>query len=121
MFSNAKKPLIAILMALALALPASAALAGSPSAGATADGVVNINEATATQLAYLPGIGPSKAERIVAYRAKYRFKKVLEIARVRGIGLKTAHKLKGWLRVDGPTTVDAPIRVAKKGDGGGER
>ena len=126
MSSQSKKPLIAVLMALALLVPVSAAAAAPVAAPPTAsdgagDGVVNINDATADQLGYLPGIGPAKAERIVAYRAKHVFKGPLELARVKGIGLKTAHKLKGWLRVEGPTTLSGPVRLpkpAKKGEDG---
>lgn len=118
MSSQSKKPLIAVLMALALLVPVSAAAAAPAAAPPTAsdgagDGVVNINDATADQLGYLPGIGPAKAERIVAYRAKHVFKGPLELARVKGIGLKTVHKLKGWLRVEGPTTLSGPVRLPK--------
>ncbi|TNF38340.1 MAG: helix-hairpin-helix domain-containing protein [Deltaproteobacteria bacterium] len=121
MLSTSKKPLVAALLALALALPGGVALAApSPEAAVRTDGVVNINDATPAQLAYLPGIGPAKAERIVAYRAKHRFKTPLELARVRGIGLKTVHKLKAWLRVDGPTTLDGPVRSSKRPKGDGE-
>jgi len=68
-------------------------------------GVVNLNESPAKQLALLPGIGAKKAARIVTYRAKRRFKRTVELARVRGIGLKTVRKLKAFLRVVGPSTL----------------
>jgi competence ComEA-like helix-hairpin-helix protein len=68
-------------------------------------GLVNINEAPAKQLALLPGIGTKKAERIVTYRARRKFKRTVELARVRGIGLKTVRRLKTFLRVHGPSTL----------------
>lgn len=100
-----------LLMLLAPAVGATSALAAS-SAG-TATGVVNINTGTAAELAWLPGIGPSRAERIVAHRAKRPFKKVVELARVKGIGLKTVRKLKAFLTVSGPTTATGRIAMPR--------
>ena len=68
-------------------------------------GVVNLNEAPVKQLALLPGIGAKKAARIVTYRAKRKFKRTVELARVRGIGLRTVRKLKVYLCVQGPSTL----------------
>jgi competence ComEA-like helix-hairpin-helix protein len=68
-------------------------------------GLVNINEAPVKQLALLPGIGIKKATRIVTYRGKHKFKRTVELARVKGIGLKTVRKLKSFLRVQGPSTL----------------
>ena len=68
-------------------------------------GFVNLNESPVKQLALLPGIGAKKAARIVSYRTKRRFKRTVELARVRGIGLKTVRKLKAFLRVQGPSTL----------------
>lgn len=69
------------------------------------DGVVNINTATVAQLTLLPGIGTSKAEAIVAFRTKHEFKKVEDLARVKGIGRKTVRKLQDLLTVSGETTL----------------
>lgn len=55
---------------------------------------VNINAADVTQLATLKGIGPKKAEAIVAYRSEHgSFKTVDDLAKVKGIGLKSVARL----------------------------
>lgn len=62
---------------------------------------VNINTATADELAKLNGIGKVKAEAIVAYRtANGKFKAVEDLNKVTGIGDKTLEKLKADLTVD---------------------
>lgn len=83
------------------------------SAPAGEGGVINLNTATVDQLTFLPGIGESKAERIVAFRAKHTFKRAVELARVKGIGLKSVRKLRPWIRVEGPTTLAGPVKVAR--------
>jgi len=51
------------------------------------DGLVDLNEATAQQLANLHGIGPVLADRIVAYREEHgRFEVVEDLLDVPGIG-----------------------------------
>jgi len=55
---------------------------------------VNINTATAQELASLNGIGPAKAQAIVEYREKNGpFKSVNDLAKVKGLGAKTVEKL----------------------------
>ena len=69
-------------------------------AKSTTTGVVNINTASATEIATLPGIGPKTAASIVEYRQKNGpFKKVEELMNVRGIGEKNFLKLKPQLAV----------------------
>ena len=76
--------------------------AATAPAVAAAD-VINLNTATAVQLATLPGIGPKAADLIVQYRQKNgSFKKVEEIMNVRGIGEKTFLKLKNRITVGAP-------------------
>ena len=66
----------------------------------TAAGPVNLNTATAAQIAALPGIGPKAAERIVEYRQKNGgFKKIEELMNVKGIGEKSFLKLKSLITV----------------------
>lgn len=89
-------------------------------------GVVNINQASVEQLMFLPRVGESKAQRIVELRAKAPFKSVNEIARVKGIGLKSLRYLKPFLRLDGPTTLTRKLKQdeveaeARRVDGPGE-
>jgi competence protein ComEA len=68
-------------------------------------GVVNIQTATPEQLQLLPGIGPAKAQAIVAYREQRAFRTVEDIMRVRGIGRATFRNLRPMLTVQGPTTL----------------
>jgi competence protein ComEA len=75
--------------------------------------VVNINTATESELAFLPGIGPSRAQAIVAHRQKTPFKKAEDLRRIKGIGRKSLEKIRPYVTVDGPTTAASPIRVPK--------
>ena len=63
-------------------------------AGAMAADKVDINTATAAELAAtLNGVGDSKAQAIVDYRTEHGpFKSAEQLAEVRGIGLKTVEK-----------------------------
>jgi competence protein ComEA len=54
------------------------------------EGKVNINEATAEELAQLKNIGPGYAQRIVEYRDQNGpFEKPEDLLKVKGIGQKT--------------------------------
>jgi competence protein ComEA len=55
---------------------------------------VDVNRAGVEALAALPGIGESKAQAIVAERAKKPFASVDELVRVRGIGAATLDGLR---------------------------
>jgi competence protein ComEA len=63
------------------------------------DGRININEAGAEVLVALPGIGPARAEAIIAEREKRRFRRVEDIMRVPGIGRKTFVRIRDSIRV----------------------
>jgi len=104
--------LLPLLATLALALPAHAAPTAPAPAHTRAafrpaevSGVVNLNTATDTELCTLPGIGPAKAQRILAQRASHKFTTIDQIMKVKGIGRKTYRKLKAHLAVTGPTTL----------------
>ena len=62
---------------------------------------VNLNTASAEELARLPGIGPKVAARIVTYREENgRFQKAEELMNVRGIGEKTFSRLRDKVYVE---------------------
>lgn len=72
-------------------------------------GKLNLNTATEDQLQLLPGVGPAKAERIVAWRKKNgAYKRVADLRKVKGFGYKTLKKLEPWLDIKGETTLAAP-------------
>lgn len=55
---------------------------------------ISINCATKEQLMTLPGIGESKADKIIQYRNQYSFKTIEDIMNVKGIGQKIFDKMK---------------------------
>ena len=109
---------LALAAALVLCLLASTAhaeqrsrptAAASGSSAPASAGTVNLNTATEEELDRLPGVGPSKAAAIVAWRKKYgAFKRIEDITRVKGFGRKTLQRLKPYLSVSGPTTLRSP-------------
>ncbi len=61
---------------------------------------ININRASEGALVSLNGIGSSKAQAIILYRDMFGdFKRVDELAKVKGIGAKTIEKNRARLRV----------------------
>ena len=62
--------------------------------------VLDINQATAAELAAVRGIGPKLASQIVAYREKHGpFRRVEELLVIRGIGSKKWKTIRPHLRV----------------------
>ncbi|WP_440620532.1 competence protein ComEA [Bacillus subtilis] len=62
--------------------------------------LVNINTATLEELQGISGVGPSKAEAIIAYREENgRFQTVEDITKVSGIGEKSFEKIKSSISV----------------------
>lgn len=101
-------------LALAVLLALVALGASAQDAPASA-GVVNINTATAEQIAFLPGIGPKTAERIVAFREeKGAFRKPTDLMQVKGIGDKTFERLSPYVTTEGKTTLSSNIRTPRK-------
>ena len=61
---------------------------------------VDLNTSPVDSLELIPGIGPVFSERIIAYRdSAGSFQTTEEITKVRGIGYKLYHKIKGYLKV----------------------
>jgi len=62
--------------------------------------LMDINSAQWYELSLLPGIGPKRARRIVAYRtANGPFKDVSELAGIKGIGPVTVEKLRPFVKL----------------------
>lgn len=74
-------------------------LGGTAIASTDGDHRIDINTASAAELATLPGIGDSKAKAIVEYRAADPFKSIDDLKKVKGIGEKTFEALKPNLMV----------------------
>ena len=53
---------------------------------------IDINTASAKELTTLKGIGKVKAQAIVDFRTTHCFKTIKELAKVKGIGIKTIEK-----------------------------
>jgi competence protein ComEA len=63
--------------------------------------LVNLNTASAEQLATLPGIGATRAQAIVAYRQQQGpFQRVEDLLAVSGIGPSTLERLRSLVTVD---------------------
>jgi competence protein ComEA len=89
-----------------------------PALGAESRGVVNVNSAGTPQLALLPRVGPSVAQRIVDYRKENGpFKKPEDLMLVQGIGEKTFQLLKPYVAVSGETTLKEKVKGSKSGSG----
>lgn len=81
------------------ATPPPAAEPVAPSTQGDAGAVVDLNRATAEELRTLPGIGPSLAARVVAWRTEHGpFRSADELENVPGIGRKTATRLRPRVR-----------------------
>lgn len=82
--------------------PAPSQPGAAPPSGLTADGKVILNLASAEDLTKLPGVGPKRAEAIIALRTKLkRFKHPSELLRVKGIGPKGLQRMLPHLVLDG--------------------
>jgi competence protein ComEA len=82
--------------------------------------VVNINTATAAELARLPRVGEKLAQRIVDHRQqKGTFRRAEDLMEVKGVGEKMFQTLKPYLAVSGPTTLAE--KVGSKGSRAGSK
>lgn len=104
--------ILALIVALSFHAQVEAQAAPTEELVASSEGVINIQTASAEELQRLPGIGPSKAEAIIAQRTRAPFRRIEDILRVRGIGRATFRRLRPHLSVTGPSTLtrDLPMR-----------
>ena len=95
-----------------LAVTVLSLLAALP-AGAS-DGVVNINTAEASDLALLPGVGPSTAGRIVEFRTENgKFESATDLMLVRGIGERSFERMAPYVTIEGETTLTEKVRIPR--------
>ena len=97
-----RSALVLVAALVCIASPLEAQRAAKPPVAATtvSTGPVNLNSASAAEIASLPGIGQKTADLVVQYRQKNGpFKKIEEIMNVRGIGEKSFLKIKDRLTV----------------------
>ncbi len=110
-----------VLPALAVTLLATAAPAAAEAEVTPAKRTVNVNQASADELARLPRVGPSLAGRIVAHREQHGpFKRTEDLMEVKGVGEKMFAQLRPYLSTSGPTTLTEKVHLsskAKAGDG----
>lgn len=104
---------------VATVLVAVLALAAVPTfaadSGAAPTQVININSASAAELARLPRVGPSVAARILEYREKNGgFKKAEDLMLVRGIGEKTFELIQPYVALSGTTTLTDKVASPRK-------
>ncbi len=80
-------------VAVEVASPAAAAM--GPLKKTSAAARLNLNSATPAELARLPGIGAIMAQRIIDYREQHgKFRRVEDLAQVKGIGPRKLEALK---------------------------
>jgi competence ComEA-like helix-hairpin-helix protein len=106
--------LAAVLLSMALPVLAAPAAEGNAE-GKKGPNVVNVNSADAGQLALLPRVGPSVAQRILDYRKKNGpFKSAEDLMLVQGIGEKTFQLLKPYVATSGETTLHEKVKAGSK-------
>ncbi|BBI34773.1 ComEA family DNA-binding protein [Cohnella abietis] len=82
--------------------PAAPISNGQPAAevSQTSSNLLDINQANQSQLETLPGIGPSKAKAIIAYREKLNgFSRKEQLLEVKGIGPKVFDKMSAFIKI----------------------
>ncbi len=96
--------LVALLVVLAaIAVGSFLWRAVRPSPPPPADTRLDLNAATQAELGALPGIGPTRAEAILRYRAlRGRFQAVDDLRDVPGLDAGTVERLRPLVKVDPP-------------------
>jgi competence ComEA-like helix-hairpin-helix protein len=89
-------------VATSTALPETAVATAAPLAPPT-QAIIDINMATATQLDQLPGVGPTLAQSIVAYREAHGpFANIDDLLNVPGIGQRTLDAIRPFIIIADP-------------------
>jgi competence protein ComEA len=110
-----RKSLHILTFALLLAMSTVAMADAEPGGSAAAAGVVNINTASASELALLPRVGEKGAQRIIDYRQEHGpFKKPADLMQVKGVGAKTFELMQPYLAVSGATTLSTKVKSPRK-------
>jgi len=98
-------------------IPVAAAPPAAGHGAASPDDPVILNVAEVEDLKRLPGIGPKRAEAILALRTRMgHLHAVEDLLKVKGIGRATLKRLRPLIRLD--PTAPAPSRAPVKTDGG---
>ena len=116
---NLTSAIAALALVLAFAAQAAAQAEQEEPVRPAAEGVVNVNTATADQLMLLPGVGATRAQAIIRAREQRPFGAVRELQRVRGIGWSTVQRLRPYLTVRGETTLRTPVSMPSRRSGSG--
>ena len=83
--------------------------------------VVNVNEASADEIARLPRVGAKLAQRIVQHRKDHgAFRRPEDLMQVKGVGEKFFATLKPYVAVSGPTTLAEKVSSAGSRGGSGK-
>lgn len=118
------RPIVRALVVPVLGL----SLSGIAAHPAVADGeatathkVVNINDASSSEIARLPRVGTKLADRIVAHRKDHgAFRRPEDLMQVKGVGEKFFATLKPYVAVSGPTTLAEKVSSAGSRGGAGK-
>lgn len=85
-------------------------------ARASPEAPVYINHATVDELRRLPGVGPKRAEAILALRQRLgRFHRVEDLLRVKGVGRTTVKRWRPLVRLDSPEAASSADSGASDG------
>lgn len=83
-----------------LANPGKSSSSGRSSGPKRPSGPVSLNTGSKAQLESLPGVGPSTADKIIAYRIEHGgFSSINELLAVKGIGPKKLKAMRQWLKL----------------------
>lgn len=78
---------------------------------------INLRTADEKTLCRLPGIGPKRAQAIIALRSQRPFTRLEDLLRVKGIGRNILREIRPLVELPGESTRMAPSRVQEKRGG----